>query len=48
MTEGLIVADLAGNILTMNPAALRLHEYQNVEQARRSLRELNVAFEVLS
>lgn len=46
MTEGLIVADLAGNILTMNPAALRLYEYQNIEQARRSLEKSNVVFEM--
>lgn len=34
MNDGLIVGDLQGNILTMNPAALRLHGYQSVEEVR--------------
>ena len=46
MTDGLIVGDLAGNVLTMNPAALRLHEYQNTEEVQRHLREFTDTFEL--
>ena len=37
MTEGLVVSDLEGNVLSMNPAALALHGYGNVEEVRQSL-----------
>jgi PAS domain S-box-containing protein len=46
MTEGLIISDPEGNVLTMNPAALRIHEYQSVEQVRRQLREFAATFEL--
>ena len=46
MTDGLIVSDLAGNVLTMNPAALRLHEYRSVEEVRRQLKEFPDTFEL--
>ena len=46
MTDGLIVGDVAGNVLTMNPAALRLHEYQSVSQVRRHLEEFVDTFEL--
>ena len=46
MTEGLIISDPQGNVLTMNPAALRFHEFQNVEQVHRHLREFSDIFEL--
>ncbi|MBD2000040.1 response regulator [Leptolyngbya sp. FACHB-541] len=46
MTEGLVIADPQGNMLTFNPAALALHEYDTVEQVRRHLQELPDTFEV--
>jgi PAS domain S-box-containing protein len=46
MTEGLVIADPQGNMLTFNPAALALHEYDNVEQVRQHLQELPDTFEV--
>jgi PAS domain S-box-containing protein len=45
MSEGLIVGDPDGNILSMNPTALRLHGYGAVEQVRRNLRDLADTFE---
>lgn len=46
MTDGLIVADLGGNILIMNPAALRLHGFDSVEEAQRNFRQYTDTFEV--
>lgn len=46
MTDGLIVADLNGNVLTMNPAALRLHGFGSVEEAQRHFRQYGDTFEV--
>lgn len=46
MGEGLIVGDPAGNVVTMNPAALRIHGFGSVEQIRRPLREFADTFEV--
>ncbi|MFP4439801.1 MAG: PAS domain S-box protein [Chloroflexaceae bacterium] len=37
--QGLIIADTSGNILSMNRAALAIHEYASVEQVRRHLTE---------
>ncbi|NPV07460.1 MAG: PAS domain S-box protein [Anaerolineae bacterium] len=37
ITDGLVVADLEGNILEMNPAALRLHGFGSVDEARKHL-----------
>ncbi len=37
--QGLIIADPAGNILSMNRAALAIHEYASVEQVRRHITE---------
>lgn len=34
MNDGLIVADLQGNILNMNAAALRMHGYESVDEVR--------------
>ncbi len=46
MTDGLIVGDLSGNVLTMNPAALRLHEYLCIKEVRRHLEEFPDTFEL--
>ena len=48
MTDGLVVSDLAGNILTMNPAALAMHGYSSIEQARLPLSDFQETFELLS
>ena len=46
MTEALVIASLDGRIVTMNPAALRLHGFDNVAEAREHLREYPRLFEV--
>ncbi len=48
MTDGLVVSDLAGNVLTMNPAALSMHGYDSIDQARLPLSEFQETFELLS
>jgi serine phosphatase RsbU (regulator of sigma subunit)/DNA-binding NarL/FixJ family response regulator/anti-sigma regulatory factor (Ser/Thr protein kinase) len=48
MTDGLVVCDLAGNVLTMNPEALAIHGFQDVEEARRPLPQYPNLFEVCS
>jgi len=48
MTEGLVISDLQGNVLSMNPAALRLYGYDTPEQAQRPLRELAQLFQLRS
>ena len=48
MTEGLIVADMAGNVLDINPAALRLHDFQGIAEAQRHLSEFPDTFEIRS
>ncbi len=44
MDEGLIISNPAGHILSMNPAALRIHDFEDVRQARRHLKEYPHAF----
>lgn len=44
--EGVVIIDLTGNVLTMNPAALALHEYASVEEARRPFRWYLKTFEL--
>ncbi|MGQ4646814.1 PAS domain S-box protein [Lyngbya aestuarii] len=44
--EGLIISDPEGNVLTMNPAALRIHEHQNLAQVRRQLEDFQEIFEL--
>jgi len=39
MTDGLIVSDLDGNVLAMNPAALTMLGYHDLDDVRRPLRE---------
>ncbi|MBD2043345.1 PAS domain S-box protein [Microcoleus sp. FACHB-672] len=46
MTEGLVIADLNGKVLEMNPAALRLHGFENLEECQRHLYELYPIFDV--
>jgi PAS domain S-box-containing protein len=46
MTEGLVVFDLEGNILSMNPAALRMHEFERIEEAQHHLLEYPDLFDV--
>jgi len=48
MTEGLVVSDLAGNVLAMNPVALAIHGFENVEEARMPLPQYLNTFEVQS
>ena len=48
MTDGLVVSDLAGTILTMNPAALLMHGYRSVEETRLPLAQYREFFELLS
>ena len=37
LTEGIITFDLEGNVINMNPAALRLHGFERLEEAQRRL-----------
>jgi len=46
INEGVVIADLSGNILTMNSSALAFHEYENVAQAQRQLHQLLDTFEL--
>ena len=48
MTEGLVVSDLAGNVLAMNPAALSMHGFEAAEEVRKPLSELLSIIEFLS
>jgi PAS domain S-box-containing protein len=44
--EGIVVADVAGNVLHMNPAARRVHGYGPDDQPARKLAEFALAFEL--
>lgn len=46
MTDGLVIFDLQGNVIDMNPAALRIHGYDTVQQALRHLSEFPDTFEL--
>jgi PAS domain S-box-containing protein len=46
MTEGLVIANPEGYVLSMNPAALRLHGLESVEEVHRRLWEFSDTFEV--
>lgn len=48
MTEGVIVGDMSGNVLDMNPAALRLLEYRSLEDACRNLTQFPDTFALQS
>ncbi|MBD1915036.1 MULTISPECIES: ATP-binding protein [Cyanophyceae] len=45
MTEGLVIADPEGQIVTFNPVALALHGYDSVEQVQQSLPKFADLFE---
>jgi len=44
--EGVVIADLDGNIVTMNPAALAINKFASIEQVRQPLHVLAEAFEL--
>ncbi|QEG29969.1 Autoinducer 2 sensor kinase/phosphatase LuxQ [Gemmata obscuriglobus] len=44
LADGVVVSDAAGNLLDLNPAAVRMHGYERVEQARRNLAALRDTF----
>ena len=46
MSEGLIISDTQGNVLSMNPAALGIHEYQSVEEIQRHIQDFPDTFEL--
>ncbi|MEJ2725736.1 MAG: MASE3 domain-containing protein, partial [Deltaproteobacteria bacterium] len=46
MHEGLILADAAGNVLKMNPAALTLHGFESAEQVITNLKDFPGKFEL--
>jgi len=48
MTEGLVVSDLAGNVLAMNPAAFAMHGFQKIEETQVSLLQFSETVELLS
>jgi PAS domain S-box-containing protein len=46
INEGVVIADLDGNILTMNREALALHEFQSVEEVRRHVSAFPECYEL--
>ena len=48
MTDGLVVSDLAGNVLAMNPAALAMHGYESMDEARLPLSRFSETLALLS
>jgi len=48
MSQGLKICDTAGNVLTMNRAALELHGFKNEDEARRHLSQYSDLFEIRS
>lgn len=46
IAEGVVIADMQGNLLTMNRAGLALHGYDSVEEIRRGLNEFEGTFEL--
>lgn len=46
MSEGLVVFDLQGNVLEMNPAGLRLHALESVAETQKHLYEFTSGFDV--
>lgn len=46
LAEGVIVSDLAGNMLYWNPAAVRLHGFSSEEEYLRTLPEFTATFEL--
>lgn len=48
VSDGLVIVDATGRIVTMNPAALDLHEYESMEAAFQSVEEATRTFELCS
>lgn len=46
IAEGLVISDADGQLIAMNRSALRMHEYETVEEARRHLSEYSDEFDV--
>ncbi len=46
MTEGIIILDLEGNVVEMNAAALRLHQFDKAEEAQQHLLDYSHTFEI--
>jgi PAS domain S-box-containing protein len=46
MNDGLAILDMNGNIVEMNPAGLRMHGFNNVEEGRRHLSHYKDVFEI--
>jgi PAS domain S-box-containing protein len=46
ITEGLVVADLDGNLIYWNPAAVTMHGYADASEGQRRLGELGDTFEL--
>jgi PAS domain S-box-containing protein len=46
ISDGLVIADAEGHLLAMNPAALRMHQYGTVQEARMHLSEYPAHFEL--
>jgi two-component system sensor kinase FixL len=45
IADGVIIADARGNLLDWNPAALRLHGFDNVDDVRQPLSHFTASFE---
>lgn len=46
ISEGVMIFDLQGNLLEMNPAALAIHGFANVEEIDRSLKKFESTFDI--
>jgi len=46
ISDGLVIADAEGHLLAMNPAGLRLHQYESMEEARMHVSEYAQDFEL--
>jgi PAS domain S-box-containing protein len=46
ISEGVVIFDLQGNLLEMNPAALAIYGFKSVEEIRLSLKEFENTFEI--
>jgi PAS domain S-box-containing protein len=46
ITDGVVIADVQGNLVSMNPAALAIHGYQSVEQVHRHMFDFKNTFEL--
>lgn len=46
MTEGLLVSDLEGNVLSLNPAARRIHGHAEIEDVDKPYEQVALAFDL--